>query len=240
MWDAWTDLALGSRCAVCDLPGRVLCRHCDRRLPRAGYRVRPDPEPVGLAPTFVAGPYADPLRRLVLAHKEHRVLGLAAPLGRILADVVTSAVPGGAEVALVAVPSSPGTVRRRGHDPLARTVRAAAGVLRRSGRGALVPVLLRQYRPVADQAGLDAEGRAENLNGSLAVVGRAHRALAGRPVVLVVCDDVVTTGATAREAQRALETNGLTVSAVAAVAATGRRSVGPSSARSLPICSPPG
>ncbi|MFC6340712.1 phosphoribosyltransferase family protein, partial [Nocardioides hankookensis] len=38
-----------------------------------------------------------------------------------------------------------------------------------------------------------------------------------------VCDDVVTTGVTLREAQRALEAVGLEVAAAAAVAATRRR-----------------
>ena len=40
---------------------------------------------------------------------------------------------------------------------------------------------------------------------------------------IVVCDDVITTGVTLRESQRALEAVGLEVAAVAAVAATRRR-----------------
>ena len=76
-----------------------------------------------------------------------------------------------------------------------------------------------------DQAGLGAAQRAANLAGSMFCPDERLRRLASRRARtrIVLCDDVVTTGATLREAQRALEAVGLTVSAVAAVAATRRR-----------------
>jgi len=78
---------------------------------------------------------------------------------------------------------------------------------------------------VADQAGLDAAARFDNLAGSLHCPSAGLRRLRAwrRAVRVVVCDDVLTTGATAREAQRALEAVGLPVTGVATVAATRRR-----------------
>ncbi|MET3963017.1 putative amidophosphoribosyltransferase [Marmoricola sp. OAE513] len=224
MWQEWVDLAFGGRCAVCAEPGRPLCSGCNAALPGDGRRVRPVPEPVGLAPTYAAGWYDVPLKPMVLAHKEHQVHGLAVPLGNVLGGVVASAAPGRADLLLVPVPSSPASVRRRGHDPTARMVAAAARTLRRTGRVAHAVALLRHRGAVEDQAGLDAAGRTANLAGAFVVVARAQRRLAGRRLLVVVCDDVVTTGATAREAQRALAGVGLPVAAVAAVAATRKRS----------------
>jgi predicted amidophosphoribosyltransferase len=93
--------------------------------------------------------------------------------------------------------------------------------LRAQGVPAVVRRLLVPVGQVRDQAGLDATERARNLAGSMA----ARRP--GAPVLgrLVVVDDVVTTGATLREAQRALEEAGLVVHAHAAVAATAKRSI---------------
>ncbi|MFL6061565.1 MAG: ComF family protein [Marmoricola sp.] len=242
MRDAVSDLALGSTCAVCGRPGRVLCRDCASVLPHRARRTAPDPCPEGLAPCFAAGWYEDPLRPLVLAHKERRAFGIAGPLGRVLAGVLTGALDevAGPEVAglvLVPVPSSTRAVRVRGHDSVRRTCEHAARQLRAAypGHRVVVRSLLAQRTGVADQAGLDAAERAANLAGRLVVVPRVHRRLARSrlPARFVLCDDIITTGATVREAQRALEDAGMPVTAVVALAATRRR--GGDSRRSLPL-----
>jgi predicted amidophosphoribosyltransferase len=104
-------------------------------------------------------------------------------------------------------------------------VRVAARLLRASGADLVVSTVLRQRDVVADQAGLSAGERAANLAERMAVRTGRLRALAriGVPVTAVVCDDVLTTGSTAREAQRALEDVGLPVAAICCVAATRRR-----------------
>lgn len=224
--DPWLDLVAGGSCVGCRAPGRPLCAACSELLPREGHPVRPTPCPDGLVPCFAAGEYDDVLRAMILAHKEHTVLGLARPLGRVLGGVAAPLLPGrGSLSVLVPVPSRPGVVRRRGHDPMARVTRAAAGRFRAAGADVVVLPLLQVAAAVADQAGLSATARAANLAGSMRVRPgpRIRLARSSAPVSVFVCDDVLTTGATAREAQRALEDAGLPVRAVVTVAATRRR-----------------
>lgn len=245
--DALADLLGGSRCAGCRRPGLALCRACADVLvacrPRAGH---PDPVPLALlspapVPLVAAGPYDGLLRDLVVAHKEERRLALARPLGRLLASAVELALedasPGASPAAphtaqlrgavvLVPVPSTPGSVRARGHDPLLRLSRVAAARLRRRGLACTVAPVLVHTRSVADQAGLSAADRVANLTGAFTTTpgpaGRAGRALPRPGGDVVVVDDVVTTGASLAEAVRALRAAGRTPVAGATIAATQR------------------
>ena len=223
--DGFVDLVLGARCVGCDRPGRPCCPACrDACRLRASQATPhwPTPSPPGLVPPYAVGDYEGVLRDLVLAHKERRVLALARPLGELLAGSVEAGAPPGPLV-LVPVPSRATTVRQRGHDPTLAMTRAAARTL---GPEVRVARLLRLRPGVVDQAGLDAAGRAANLAGSMTVPAAAVRRLVRRcpRAHVVVCDDVLTTGATLREAQRALEAAGVRVHAAAVVAATRRRS----------------
>ncbi len=187
--------------------------------------MRPTPCPDGLAACFAAGEYDDLLRAMLLAHKEQGTFSLAAPLGRVLAGAASPALDPTGVTVLVPVPSRPHVVRARGHDPVLRMARVAARLLRGCEHRVQVAQALEQHGVVEDQAGLNAGQRAANLAGSMSVRATARAALArcDTPLSLLVCDDVLTTGATAREAQRALEDSGLRVRAMVTVAATRKR-----------------
>lgn len=143
------------------------------------------------------------------------------------------------EVLLVPAPSSAQSVRRRGYAPANLLVQEAARQLNRrlpaSVRVRAVDVI--GYAPrtrrgsgasiISDaisgaqneQKSLGAVGRAERMHGALRVMEPAL--CAGR--VSVICDDVVTTGATASEMVRVLQESGSRVLGVCAVAAVPKK-----------------
>jgi predicted amidophosphoribosyltransferase len=199
---ALADLVLPRTCAGCAVPGAVLCSSCSALLARPRLAA-PRRFPEGFPPTVAVGDYAGPVRPAVLAFKERGRAELAGPLGAALAlavVAVTRAVPGAGPVVLVPVPSSPAALRTRGRDHVweltGRAVRelVAAGLPVTAGR------LLRRRGRVRDSAGLSAVQRRENLAGTFALAG-------GFPAgaVLVLVDDVVSSGATLTEAAAVLD-----------------------------------
>ena len=226
MLDEALDLFLGSRCVGCDHPGRMLCPSCRGTLSRTARVAWPSPVPPGLVTPWVAESYDGAVRALVVGHKDRGQWGHRRVLGDLLANAVRGAVAGldpAVPLLLVPVPSRPGAGRSRGYEATEALVRSAASRIRHERSVSVAPLLV--SRGAADQAGLDAHGRAANVSGSMhcpsGALARARRRR--REAYVVVCDDVLTTGATAREAQRALEAVGMAPVAVAAVAATRRR-----------------
>ena len=220
------DLVLPRVCAGCGVPGRVLCPACAILLaqPRlAAPRRHPD----GFPPTVAAGAYAGRVPAAVNAFKDRGRVELARPLGVALAlavAVVRSAVDQDGPVQLVPVPSSRAAVRERGRDHVAELAAVAVRELVGAGVPARTARLLGRRGRVRDSAGLGTGQRRANLAGTF-VLRAPLRPARG---LLVLVDDVVTTGATITEAAgvlaRAAPTGRDDTPVVAAVvAATPRR-----------------
>ena len=149
------------------------------------------------------------------------------------------------EVLLVPAPSSAQSVRRRGYAPANLLVQEAArqlnqrlpasvrvravdviGYAPRSRRGSGASLssrvgasLLGASETKNEQKSLGAVGRAERMHGALRVMEPALCA----DRVSIICDDVVTTGATASEMVRVLQESGSRVLGVCAVAAVPKK-----------------
>ncbi len=228
---ALTDLVLPRICAGCGVPGVLLCRRCAGRFAQP-HLAQPRRFPAGFPPTVAAAVYAGPVRPAVNAFKEHGRAELARPLGVALALAVAAVRAGvpeagpGTPVLLVPLPATRAALRVRGRDHVAELARAAVAELQSAGVPAAEARLLRRTGRVLDSAGLSAAQRRANLAGTFAV-------LTGREVprgtLLVLVDDVVTSGATLTEAAAALggTRQGDTPVLAAVVAATPRRAPEP-------------
>lgn len=195
------ELIAPSVCPACDLPRRpgaeLLCAACT-----AGVHHWRE-----LRGVLTAVAYEDTAARLIQRFKFERrrdalpllVEMLAHRLGSLRFDVI------------VPVPRHPGRIRSQGCDPVFELARA----LGRHGNHPLLAAALQRSRPTPPQAGLASVERRENVRDSFRA---ARGSLRGLRVLLL--DDVTTTGATLREARRALRRAGPRGVLQAALAAT--------------------
>lgn len=120
-----------------------------------------------------------------------------------------------ASAALVPIPASRAARRRRGEDVWGRVVAAAAALLVIEGRCARVEPVIRLTRQPRDQSTLSSTERLDNMRDAF-MCTRVPEGL------IVIVDDIITTGATVAAAARALDTAGAEGVSVAAIAATYR------------------
>ncbi|MCL2481899.1 MAG: ComF family protein [Propionibacteriaceae bacterium] len=213
--DAAMDLLVQGSCPGCARPGRGVCGTCAATI-MAG-RIGPRTREGITVPLWSAGAYTQPLPRVISQAKDHHRWDSLELLGRRLAFAVAALAddlrlsgPG----VLVPFPSQPKSVRQRGLDITRVLAVRAARHLRLVGLNLSVRPILAHIRAVQDQGNLTTADRATNLAGSL----RVTQPLTG--CWLIVVDDVVTTGASLREAQRALNTAGCPSAGLATIAAT--------------------
>jgi ComF family protein len=192
-------------CAGCGADDRALCGAC-----RAALTPELSVRDIGL-PVWAGLRYEGVTRAVMLAFKEQGRVDAARALAPALRASVRAAVAAagpGEPVWLVPVPGTRAADRRRGYRPV-RVLLARAGLVQTRAFAAA--------RPHPVQKGLSVDLRDRNLRGTL----RLRTAVAGRRILLI--DDVVTSGATLREAARVLREAGADVIGAAVVASTPRR-----------------
>ncbi|MBA3294166.1 MAG: ComF family protein [Geodermatophilaceae bacterium] len=200
---------------------------------------RPDPCPRGMPIMAAAATYSGSVRCAVLAAKERDRRELDRPLGAMLASAIglllTRGSPGSGSFGpaaiwpnrlrplwLIPVPASPAARRERSRDHVSDWTRWTVRWLRAAQIAACRVPALRRTTSSLDSVGLDAAERAANLSGAFTLA-----AVRAPPpgTILVVVDDIVTTGATLVEAAACLSTGfdlGQAQLTAAVVAATQR------------------
>jgi predicted amidophosphoribosyltransferase len=159
-------------------------------------------------PVFSLGRYAGARRAAIVAMKEHGRTDLIEPLALAVHDGLTRLLAWGIlDVPLTVVPAPTrwSAARRRGGDPVAAMAKTALVA------DVDVVQALRMRAMTRDSVGLSPGRRQRNIAGRV----KLRRPVEGEVLLI---DDVVTTGATACESVRILQTAGAHVTAVLAVA----------------------
>ena len=188
--DELLDLLLPTRCALCGTLGSSLCNDCT-----ADFELDPREVSREHLHGWVATSFGAKEQKVLHAFKENGQTSLtgfiAAPVAALMFRWSHHAEP----PILVPVPSSRENYKKRGFMP---TRLLAKRICNSSGQGIGVVDSLSFRRSVSDQASLSSESRKANLTGSMGADSR----VSGQRVVLF--DDVITTGSTILEADRAV------------------------------------
>ena len=194
------------RCGICECEGALLCAECRAEwLPDRAIAL-----PAGsLTASAALGPYEGGLGVAIRSMKYAGVQGLARELGAALLPAIRQVARRAPyQVTLVPIPTDKRRVHERGFDHAALLAHTA-------GEAARLPVrsLLTRVRATDPLHGASRSARAEIMRGAMLCADEGEP-----PSAVVLIDDIQTSGATAREAARALRVAGVRWIAVASVA----------------------
>ena len=203
-----SHLVFPTRCYGCNSLGISICTDCRREWIPHYYKTH-----INLLSVHSAIMYTPTASKIILAAKENGLQGADDLLIAAIVHVLSKARLDRGYFTLVPVPSSKRSQRRRGRSFIVDLTKAIS-----KHTGIAVNDCLQVSRRVSDQSGLTRIQRSSNMHGAFSV--KSGAILRGDAIVI---DDVVTTGATLREAARALNSQGFhafgSVSAVTACVA---------------------
>ena len=187
-----SQLIFPSRCFGCSTLATSICANCSAEWKVRHYLTKLDNLEVQSAVLYT--PVA---AKVILAAKESGIASADELLIQVIIGVLEKVKLDTQPFRLVPIPSSRQSQRRRGRSFIVDLVQEISD---RTG----IPTLncLALANKVADQSGLSRKQRLENMKGAFCIkqVARGN---------LILIDDVVTTGATLKEAARALNSQGL-------------------------------
>ena len=191
-----SQLLFPTRCFGCSAIGLSICSTCRSEWHPHYYSTH-----VSQMRVHSAVIYSPTASKILLAAKENGLKGADALITDSIVHVLERATFNQHNIRLVPIPSSATAQRRRGRSFI---VDIAMRVGQETSLG--VSDAIELTRKVRDQSGLHAKARSINMEGAFALKrGAFPRG------DLILIDDVVTTGATLREAARALSCQGFHV-----------------------------
>jgi ComF family protein len=205
MLDDLAQLIFPTRCYGCNRLGISICTDCRREWIPHYYKTHIDSMNVHSALL-----YTPTASKIIIAAKENSIKGADQLLTSAIIHVLQKAKLDSHYYQLVPIPSSKTSQRRRGRSFIVDLCKEIS-----TRTGLSVNDCLSLSRKVSDQSGLSRIERLSNMKDAFAL--KADAIVRGD---LILIDDVVTTGATLREAARALNSQGFhAIGSVSAVTA---------------------
>ena len=204
-------LLFPTRCFGCRELGYSICSECRQQWNPHRYQSR-----VTNLAVYSAITYSPIAKNILLAAKEQGVKSADQLVRNAVSVSIHELFKKYPSCALVPIPSSASSNRRRGRDFINEIAISVARDL-----GVAVLPLLEHQRKIRDQSKLNVSNRHQNLAMALSIKPQFRGNYPGERVVIL--DDLVTTGATIGEANRALTRGGFKVQAAATACVALRR-----------------